>query len=298
MAGRRPSKFALAGGAALAVAALLPATALAVPATADLSITKSDSPDPVVEGQQITYTIQVSNGGPDPATNTVVTDNLTPSDVDFVSVTSSQGACDVKGNKDVTCDLGTVVNGANATVTIVVTAKKDGTITNTASVASSVADNNQSNNTATATTTVQPAPPGPPGPPGNPNPPKGGSCKGAVPTITGTEGNDTLVGTAGTDIIFGLGGDDNITGLGGKDLICAGAGNDTAKGQADADFVRGGGGNDRVKGGGANDKVGGGAGRDRLGGGLGADFLNGGPGKDRCNGGPGKDTFRSCNGSR
>lgn len=276
----------LAGGAGttLAVAALLPAVALA---PADLSITKSDSPDPVTEGGQLTYTIEVRNDGPDPTTNVVVTDDLAPSDVDLISTTPTQGNCTTQGSQNVSCDLGTIASGDTATVTILVTAKKAGTISNTASVTSDVADPQTANNTATATTTVQAAP-------NPPKPPKGGSCTGAVPTITGTEGNDTLVGTEGTDIIFGLGGDDNITGLGGKDLICAGAGNDTAKGQADADFVRGGGGNDVTKGGGANDKVGGGSGNDRLGGGLGADFLNGGPGKDHCNGGPGKDTFRSC----
>jgi uncharacterized repeat protein (TIGR01451 family) len=285
MAGKRLTKLGLAGGAVLALAALLPATALA---PADLSITKSDSPDPVTEGQQLTYTIEVRNDGPDPATNVLVSDDLSTSDFDLVSTAPSQGNCTTKGGQKVSCELGTVLSGATATVTIVVTTKKAGIVTNTASVTSDEPDPQTANNTATANTTVLEAPK----PPGKP--PKGGSCKTAVPTIIGTEGNDTLVGTEGADVIFGLGGDDTITGLGGKDLICAGAGNDTAKGQADADFVRGGGGKDRTKGGGANDKVGGGAGRDRLGGGRGADFLNGGRGKDRCNGGPGKDTFRSC----
>ena len=276
----------LLGGTATAVvaAALLPASALA---PAEVSITKSDSPDPVVEGQQLTFTIEVRNDGPDPATNVVVNDDLASSDFDLISTTPSQGNCTTQGGQKVTCDLGTLASGATATVTILVTAKKPGNVTNTATV-TSPDDTTPANNTATSNTTVQSAPPN------NPKPPKGGSCAGATPTITGTEGNDTLVGTTGVDIIFGLGGDDTITGLGGKDLLCAGAGNDTAKGQADGDFVRGGGGNDVTKGGGANDRVGGGAGNDRLGGGLGADFLNGGFGKDRCNGGPGKDTFRSC----
>jgi uncharacterized repeat protein (TIGR01451 family) len=284
MAGIR-LKLALAGGAALVLAALFPATALA---PSDLSLTKSDSPDPVIEGNQLTFAIEVRNDGPDPATNVTVADDLASSDFDLVSTTPSQGNCTTEGGQKVSCDLGTLSSGATATVTIVVTAKKPGTVTNTASVTSEVADPQPANNTATSTTLVQSAPPN------NPKPPKGGSCKAAVPTVTGTEGNDTLAGTESVDIIFGLGGDDNITGLGGKDLICAGSGNDIAKGQADADFVRGGSGNDVTKGGGANDRVGGGGGNDRLGGGLGADFLNGGPGADHCNGGPGKDTFRSC----
>jgi len=282
---RRLTAILLFAGAALALAALIPATALA---PADLSITKSDSPDPVNEGAQLTYTIEITNAGPDPATDVVVTDDLAPSDFDLVSTTPSQGSCDVQGSQNITCNLGTIASGATANVTIVVTAKKPGVVSNTASVTTSEPDPQSANNTVTETTTVVEAPK-----PGQPGKPKG-TCKTATPTITGTEAGETLVGTPGNDVIFGLGGDDGITGLGGRDLICAGSGNDTAKGQSDADVVRGGGGNDVTKGGGANDKVGGGAGNDRLGGGLGADFLNGGPGNDRCNGGPGKDTFRSC----
>jgi uncharacterized repeat protein (TIGR01451 family) len=282
---RRLTSMLVFSGAALAVAALIPATALA---PADLSITKSDSADPVNEGAQLTYTIEITNAGPDPATDVVVTDDLAPSDFDLVSTTPSQGACDVQGSQNITCNLGTIASGATANIAIVVTAKRPGTVSNTASVSTTETDPQPANNTVTETTTVleTPKPPG--------KPPKAGTCRTATPTITGTEGNDTLTGTPGNDAIFALGGDDGITGLGGRDLICAGAGNDTARGHADADVVRGGGGNDNVKGGGANDRVGGGAGSDRLGGGLGADFLNGGTGKDFCNGGPGKDTFRSC----
>jgi uncharacterized repeat protein (TIGR01451 family) len=279
---RLSALFGITAGA-LAIAALLPATALA---PADLSITKSDNPDPVTEGGQLTYTIEVRNEGPDPAADVVVSDDLASSDFDLVSVTPSQGSCDTQGGQKVSCNLGTLASGGVATVTIQVTAKKPGTVSNTAAVTSSEPDPQQANNTATETTTVLDA-----NPPGKP--PKG-TCKTATPTITGTEAGETLAGTEGNDVIFALGGDDAVTGLGGKDLICAGPGNDVAKGQAEADVVRGGGGNDVAKGGGANDKVGGGAGSDRLGGGLGADLLNGGPGNDHCNGGAGKDTLRSC----
>jgi uncharacterized repeat protein (TIGR01451 family) len=280
----RPLRLIGTAAVALSIVALLPATAVAL---ADLSITKSDSPDPVIEGGQLTYTIEVRNDGPEPAADVVVSDDLASSDFDLISVTPSQGSCDTQGGQNISCNLGTLVSGAVATVTIQATTKKPGTVSNTASVTSlSEPDPQQANNVVTETTTVLDA-----NPPGKP--PKG-TCKTATPTVTGTEASETLVGTEGNDVIFALGGDDAVTGLGGKDLICAGSGNDTAKGQADADVVRGGGGNDAVKGGGANDKVGGGAGNDRLGGGLGADFLNGGPGRDRCNGGPGKDTFRSC----
>src|SRR3954464_6897794 len=58
--------------------------------SADLTITKADSPDPVAVGSTLTYTLQVQNLGPDPATGVIVTDQL-PKGVDFVSATASVG---------------------------------------------------------------------------------------------------------------------------------------------------------------------------------------------------------------
>ncbi|MDX1582793.1 MAG: IPTL-CTERM sorting domain-containing protein [Thermoanaerobaculia bacterium] len=124
---------------------------------ADLSITKTDSPDPVTSGSTLTYTLQVTNNGPDSAAGVVVTDTL-PSSVTFQSVTPSQGTCSQSG-RTVTCDLGTLANGANATITIEVTPTESGTITNSASVGSDTEDPNGANNNASESTTVDaPAP--------------------------------------------------------------------------------------------------------------------------------------------
>ena len=123
---------------------------------ADLSVTKADSPDPVTARSNLTYTISVQNLGPGHATSVLLTDQLP--DVTFVSATASQGSCTRTGGGKtdglVTCDLGTINAFGTATVTIVVTPTRAGTLTNTASVTASTPDRDAANNTSTATTTV------------------------------------------------------------------------------------------------------------------------------------------------
>jgi uncharacterized repeat protein (TIGR01451 family) len=124
---------------------------------ADLSITKTDSPDPAHVGQNLTYTLVVKNNGADRAIGVAVTDQLSKN-AGFGSATSTQGSCTLKPSKNlVACDIGAMANGASVTITIVVKPTSKGTITNTASVtATSPTDPNTTNNTATATTTVLP----------------------------------------------------------------------------------------------------------------------------------------------
>jgi uncharacterized repeat protein (TIGR01451 family) len=102
---------------------------------ADLEISKADSPDPVTVGDNLTYTITVTNLGPDAATNVVVTDTL-PSGVTFVS--ASPGCVHSAGV--VTCNLGNIPAGDSVTITIVVTVTAPGTISNTATVTSDTLD--------------------------------------------------------------------------------------------------------------------------------------------------------------
>jgi uncharacterized repeat protein (TIGR01451 family) len=59
-------------------------------ANADLSITKTDNPDPVTAGETLTYTITVLNQGPAIANNVVVYDEL-DSNVTYVDGSASNG---------------------------------------------------------------------------------------------------------------------------------------------------------------------------------------------------------------
>jgi uncharacterized repeat protein (TIGR01451 family) len=117
----------------------------------DLVITKAASPNPVTLGDNVTYTLTVTNKGPNQANNVVMTDSL-PSEVTFVSVTTNKGTC--TGTNAITCNLGQVAVGELDTITIVVKPTVTGTITNTAVVAGNEQELDPSNNKASATVTV------------------------------------------------------------------------------------------------------------------------------------------------
>lgn len=120
----------------------------------DLRITKTDSADPVIAGNALTYTITVTNDGPSTATNVNLTDTL-PTGVTFTSATSSQGT--VTNNAGVVSgNLGTLAPNASATITLIVgvNSATRGTITNTASVQATQTDTNTTNNTATQETVI------------------------------------------------------------------------------------------------------------------------------------------------
>jgi len=142
-----------AGGASGAIdpnSANSSSTSPGIPATSstDLSITKTTTATQATTGSVINYTLTATNGGPSPATNVVVTDVL-PAGLQFVSATPSQGSC--TGTTNVTCNLGTLANGASATVALsaMVTATS-GTIANTASVSASGSDPGSGNNSSSA----------------------------------------------------------------------------------------------------------------------------------------------------
>jgi len=121
--------------------------------SADLAILKSATPSPnVSDGDTLTYTLAVTNNGPANATDVTVTDPL-PSNVTYLSVSSTQGTCSQAGGT-ATCLLGTMTNGATATVTILTLAGAPGTASNTSTVSADQTDPNLANNSSTQTETI------------------------------------------------------------------------------------------------------------------------------------------------
>ncbi|HVQ36775.1 MAG TPA: lamin tail domain-containing protein, partial [Pyrinomonadaceae bacterium] len=125
--------------------------------TADLILTKTDSPDPVITGSELTYTITVFNNAPGTAQSVVVTDNL-PASVTFVSCASTGGGvCGGAGNNR-TISFSSLAGGSSATITIVVNvdAAPGTTIVNSASVTSATPGRVPRDNPSTSTLVQSP----------------------------------------------------------------------------------------------------------------------------------------------
>jgi uncharacterized repeat protein (TIGR01451 family) len=130
-------------------------TVVATTATSiDLAVNKSVNDATLISGSNATYTITVTNNGPDNATGVVLTDVL-PGNVNFVSSSTATGSYN-DGTGAWT--IGALANGASATLTLNVelnTGLSTGTvITNTATVDAVETDSNPANNSDTADITV------------------------------------------------------------------------------------------------------------------------------------------------
>jgi uncharacterized repeat protein (TIGR01451 family) len=101
---------------------------LPAPDQADLSLTKTVDDATPTAGDDVTFTITVTNGGPDSATSIFVKDNL-PSGFTFVSDTPSQGSY-----SSGFWNVGTIANAGSATLDLTATALSSGVHTNDAEV--------------------------------------------------------------------------------------------------------------------------------------------------------------------
>jgi uncharacterized repeat protein (TIGR01451 family) len=131
----------------------------AVPKT-DPKVTVA-APPFVRVGNTATFTAVVTNGGPDAGTGVELRAPV-PSGTTLASASSTVGTC--SGTTPIICAIGTLANGASATVTIVLTTSTVGALTLNATVSGDY-DTNTGNNSASATTAVierNAVPPAPP----------------------------------------------------------------------------------------------------------------------------------------
>jgi uncharacterized repeat protein (TIGR01451 family) len=128
------------------------------PPTADLAVTNTGTPNPVVAGQKETYTIAVTNYGPFTATAVVAQDAWSSATgikggIAFKSVSTTQGSC-IQSSAGISCNLGNLASGATATITLVLQPRSKGTLSDTASVRANEYDPNTGDNSSTVVTTV------------------------------------------------------------------------------------------------------------------------------------------------
>ncbi|MCA1553789.1 MAG: DUF11 domain-containing protein, partial [Chloroflexi bacterium] len=116
-------------------------------------LSKGDSPDPVVAGGALTYTLVVTNNGPSTANNVSLSDAAT-SDFVFASAATTQGTCTVAVM--VNCALGTLAPNTSAAVVLrsTVNPTTRGAFDNTATVIGLEPELNPADNSATQTTTA------------------------------------------------------------------------------------------------------------------------------------------------
>lgn len=123
----------------------------------DTSVSIKASPNPVLVGDVLEYTINVNNTGPDAAQNVVLTDQL-DSNFTFVDASTTQGSVSVDASNKLVATLGAVDAVRTAQIIVRVRAGQTGVVSNTATITTTTYDTDPTNNSATTDVTVNPAP--------------------------------------------------------------------------------------------------------------------------------------------
>ncbi|MGE3600988.1 MAG: hypothetical protein AB7N70_36200 [Dehalococcoidia bacterium] len=128
-------------------------TTFAVGAVNDVGVTATVSASTLTSGQAVSVSSQVTNAGPSVANDVIATYDLAAL-LRASSITSTRGACSLNGSR-ITCELGVLPAGENASVTFSVTASASGTAAIDANVTGSAADSDTSNNHASISLTIK-----------------------------------------------------------------------------------------------------------------------------------------------
>lgn len=131
---------------------------------ADIAVSVSHLPSTLAAGNNLTYTINVTNNGPQMAHSVMLKDSLPPEDK-FVSLTTNVGTCQ-ETDGTILCNFDSLSSGGSATISIVATPLDGGIpfptegriIANVAAIKAVEGDTNLANNSFTDSTTVLPDP--------------------------------------------------------------------------------------------------------------------------------------------
>jgi uncharacterized repeat protein (TIGR01451 family) len=133
------------------------ASVLTTVQTANLTVSKTASPEPVEASAPLTYTITVGNSGPAPADGVSLSDDL-PAGVTYQGFSGTGWICN--GTETINCTFGTSIASGGSTVLIlnVLAPPTGGTITNNVSVSTTTPESTLADNAASVQTTVKPPP--------------------------------------------------------------------------------------------------------------------------------------------
>ncbi len=160
------------------------------PASVDLAVNGLAAPEPVVIGQELTYTLTVAvRGASGPATGVTLVDTL-PVGVGFVS--TSRGQFD-PSRRAVTANLGTLAAGASDTVTIVVRPTTAGVLEDTAAATANENDPDLANNRVVVPSTVA-----------TPTPLVPGTVATPTPLVPGTVGTPTPLAPEASPMVLSV----------------------------------------------------------------------------------------------
>jgi uncharacterized repeat protein (TIGR01451 family)/LPXTG-motif cell wall-anchored protein len=126
--------------------------------SADLTIDKSVSKTTAAIGEEFDWVLDVTNHGPDTATNVAIHDAM-PAAFQVKTVTPTGASC-TNTASSVDCTIASLANGGTAKVVghvVVVATATTGATSNTATVGSDTADPNSADNSDTASISVTPA---------------------------------------------------------------------------------------------------------------------------------------------
>ena len=116
---------------------------------ADVAISVMDSPDPLVLGNRLTYSVVVRNLGPDGARDVAVNGDLPAS---LGPLTTVGGTC--LGTTKMVCSVGNMAVGQSAVISIRGTPQSAGSLQSTFAITSATTDLNTANNSSIANTAV------------------------------------------------------------------------------------------------------------------------------------------------